>query len=163
APLVRYADSSGRVTFATDEQRAARALKGAFALAAKHPSRITRLYVYSWRNRTATRFDSGLVRADGTPRPALAGLRGHLGPAGRGRGADRAPALRARALPRDRGRARRRPPGRLAGLRTGRRRDALRARAPGPEGTGQARAGEGRRGRRDPHCPRDPSVTLTVR
>jgi hypothetical protein len=75
--LVRYADASGRVTFRYDEARGARALEQAFDLAG---GRITRLYVYSWKQRPG-RFDSALLRSDGSARPGLAVVRAHLAPA----------------------------------------------------------------------------------
>jgi hypothetical protein len=77
--LVRYTNSSGRTTFPYDEQRAARALQQVFDLAG---GRITRVYVYSWRSArtSAERFDSALLNADGSARPALAVVRAQLKP-----------------------------------------------------------------------------------
>jgi hypothetical protein len=65
-------------TFVHDEQRAARAITHVFELADMSP-RITRVYLYNWYGITAPKmWDSGLVAADGTPRPGLAALRQHL-------------------------------------------------------------------------------------
>lgn len=81
AGLVRYVTSTGTTTFPYDEQRAADATAGAFAIAAAHPDRIPRVYLYQWREGPSTAtWDSGLVRADGTARPALAVVRSHLPP-----------------------------------------------------------------------------------
>jgi hypothetical protein len=66
-------------SFAHDEQRAARAITHVFELAAMSP-RITRVYLYNWYGITTPKlWDSGLVAADGTPRPGLAALRHYLG------------------------------------------------------------------------------------
>jgi hypothetical protein len=65
-------------TFAHDEQRAARAITHVFELAALS-TRITRVYLYNWYGITKPKmWDSGLVAADGTPRPGLAALRRYL-------------------------------------------------------------------------------------
>jgi hypothetical protein len=66
-------------SFAHDEQRAARAITHVFELAAMS-RRITRVYLYNWYGITTPKlWDSGLVAADGTPRPGLAALRRYLG------------------------------------------------------------------------------------
>jgi hypothetical protein len=65
--------------WAHDEARAAHATEHAFELAAMSP-RITRMYVYCWYgSRDGKLWDSGLVSADGVPRPALDVVRRHLG------------------------------------------------------------------------------------
>jgi len=66
-------------TFSHDEQRAARAITHVFDLAALS-DRITRVYLYNWYGITKPgMWDSGLVAADGTPRPGLAAVRAYLG------------------------------------------------------------------------------------
>jgi len=71
AGLVRYVDGSGRTTYPYDEQRAARATSFMFDYVEAHLDRIERLYYYVWRSGGATdTFDTGLLRADGTTRPA---------------------------------------------------------------------------------------------
>ena len=75
--LVRYANAGGRVTFSYDEERGARALEQAFDLTG---GRVTRIYVYNWRARPG-RFDSALLRSDGSARAGLAVVRAHLAPA----------------------------------------------------------------------------------
>jgi hypothetical protein len=70
---VTLRNSAGRVTLATDEARAARAVSRALRLG-RARSRIGRVYVYQWRAAATDRFDSGLVRPDGTARPSLTAL-----------------------------------------------------------------------------------------
>jgi hypothetical protein len=54
-----------------DEERAARAAGRAFDLAALYRSRVSRMYLYNWRaSPPGDRWDSGLERRDGSPRPA---------------------------------------------------------------------------------------------
>jgi hypothetical protein len=86
--IVTLRNAAGRVTLTTDEARAARAVARAFAIARTRP-RITRMYVYQWRAGATDRFDSGLVRPDGTARAGLAVLASRL----------RAAAARAAATP----------------------------------------------------------------
>lgn len=54
-----------------DEERAARALRFVFELAAKYPCRIKRTYVYNWQAAPRDRFDTGLINPDGRARPAF--------------------------------------------------------------------------------------------
>jgi hypothetical protein len=69
--IVRFQEASGKVRFRFSERRAATATKRMFSLARKYRKRITRLYVYQWSiDFSGNRFDAGLVRADGSPRPA---------------------------------------------------------------------------------------------
>jgi len=74
--LVKYTGPSGATTFPYDEARAADAERFLLSIADAHPDRITRYYHYLWRSGgSADRFDSGLLRADGTTRPAFDVLR----------------------------------------------------------------------------------------
>lgn len=76
--IVTLRNASGRTTFSTSESAAAGAIDRAFAIAAARP-RIGRMYVYEWRAFDNDPFDAGLVRPDGTARPALDALRRGLG------------------------------------------------------------------------------------
>ena len=68
--IVYFRDSNGKVRFRKSEKRAATALKRMFHLASAYRRRISRLYVYQWSiDFSGNRFDAGLVRADGAPRP----------------------------------------------------------------------------------------------
>jgi hypothetical protein len=71
AGLVQYIDDGGRATYPYDEARAARATNFMFDYIAAHQDRIRRVYLYAWRSGgPGDAFDTGLLRADGTPRPA---------------------------------------------------------------------------------------------
>jgi hypothetical protein len=54
-----------------DEERAAVAVRRTFDLAERHRERVQRLYIWNWFAARApnARWDAGLVRADGSPRP----------------------------------------------------------------------------------------------
>lgn len=70
--IVRFETQGGKVALPKSEKRAKRAMDFMFKLAAKYASRVKRVYVYQWRiNFTGDRFDAGVVRADGTPRPSF--------------------------------------------------------------------------------------------
>jgi hypothetical protein len=81
AGLVRFVDGSGRTTFRYDEQRAADATRFLFDYIDAHLDRVTRLYYYGLQNRTPDddRFDTALLRRDGTPRPAWDVVAARLG------------------------------------------------------------------------------------
>jgi hypothetical protein len=75
--IVSFTTSDGRTALSDDEQRAARAIRFLFRLARLSP-RITRIYVYQWKiDFPGNRFDAGLVRPDGHPRPSLRVLLQH--------------------------------------------------------------------------------------
>ncbi|CAA9481034.1 MAG: hypothetical protein AVDCRST_MAG30-796, partial [uncultured Solirubrobacteraceae bacterium] len=79
AGLVKYTDRYGVTRFPYDEERAARATTFLLSIVDAHPSRITRMYHYGWKQGGPKEtFDTGLLRADNTPRPALAVLRPRL-------------------------------------------------------------------------------------
>ena len=68
--IVAFREASGRVRFRFSEKRAAAALRRTFSIARKNRGRTTRLYLYQWSiDFSGNRFDAGLVRANGTPRP----------------------------------------------------------------------------------------------
>jgi len=70
--IVTFITPSGATLFSTSESRADRATKRMFSLAKKYRRRIKRLYIYHWRQPlNPNRFDAGLLRKDGTPRPAF--------------------------------------------------------------------------------------------
>ena len=72
--IVRFVLPTGGTLFKKSERRANQATKRMFTLAKQYRSRIKRLYIYHWRAPVYTeqngRFDAGLVRTDGTARPA---------------------------------------------------------------------------------------------
>jgi hypothetical protein len=63
-----------------DERRASRSLEWALRLADAHADRVRRVYVYQWRAAPDAQFDAGLLRPDGTPRPAYDVLAGSIAP-----------------------------------------------------------------------------------
>jgi hypothetical protein len=63
--------SHGQDVMPYDEQRAAAATEKALDIVRSYPSRIARAYFYEWAASPGDGFDSGLVRPDGSPRPAL--------------------------------------------------------------------------------------------
>jgi hypothetical protein len=70
AGLVRYFDGQ-RVTYPYDEARAADATRFMFDYVDSHLSRVTRLYYYGLKSTGPNQgFDTGLLRVDGTKRPA---------------------------------------------------------------------------------------------
>lgn len=74
--IVYFREQSGRVDFKFSESRAKTATKRMFAIAKKYRRRISRLYIYQWSiDFSGNRFDAGLIRANGTPRPAYSVVR----------------------------------------------------------------------------------------
>lgn len=70
--IVTFITPSGATLFPTSESRANRATERMFGLAKKYRRRIARLYIYHWRQPIGdNRFDAGLLRRDGSPRPAF--------------------------------------------------------------------------------------------
>lgn len=68
--IVAFREASGRVRFRFNERRAASSLKRMFTIARRYRGRVKRLYVYQWSiDFSGNRFDAGLVRANGSPRP----------------------------------------------------------------------------------------------
>jgi len=66
-------------TFRCSERRAANRTSYLFKLLRTYRHEIDRAYVYNWKGTDCrTRMDTGLVNADGTPRPALTALRREL-------------------------------------------------------------------------------------
>jgi hypothetical protein len=74
--IVKFVLPDGRTLFPHSERRANRAMGRLFRLAKRYRSRIDRLYIYHWRQSAfANRFDAGLLRASGAPRPSYHTLR----------------------------------------------------------------------------------------
>jgi hypothetical protein len=69
--IVSFTTADGRSALPYDEERAARAIRFLFSLA-RLSRRITRIYIYQWKiDFPGNRFDAGLIRLDGKPRPSL--------------------------------------------------------------------------------------------
>ena len=78
--IVAFRQANGRVRFGYSERRASSALRRTFGIAHKYRRRIKRLYIYQWAiDFSGNRFDAGLVRADGTPRPGYYVVRNYRG------------------------------------------------------------------------------------
>jgi hypothetical protein len=77
--IVKFVLPSGGTLFPYSESRANRATKRMFELARRYRGRIKRLYIYHFiQSATDNRFDAGLVRRDGTARPAYRTVRNRL-------------------------------------------------------------------------------------
>jgi hypothetical protein len=77
--IVKFVLPSGHTLFPFSESRADTATKRMFALASRYRSRIKRLYIYHWKQASKdNRFDAGLVRRNGTARPAYNTVRRQL-------------------------------------------------------------------------------------
>jgi Glycosyl hydrolase catalytic core len=77
--IVKFVLPNGHTLFRYSESRANRATKRMFALAKRYRSRIKRLYIYNWKQPDlSNRFDAGLIRRDGTKRPAYDTVRNQL-------------------------------------------------------------------------------------
>jgi hypothetical protein len=78
--IVRFVLPNGHTLFPFSETRANTATKRMFALAKRYRSRIKRLYIYHWKQPGGNnRFDAGLVRLNGSARPAYTTVRNQLG------------------------------------------------------------------------------------
>ena len=68
--IVKFTLPNRRRLFRFNEKRANRALKRMFRLARRYRRRVKRLYIYNWSAPVkSNRFDAGLVRHNGQPRP----------------------------------------------------------------------------------------------
>ena len=80
--IVKFVLPNGHTLFPFSESRANTATKRMFALAKRYRSRIKRLYIYHWKqpdpNNPNNRFDAGLIRFNGTARPAYSTVRNQL-------------------------------------------------------------------------------------
>ena len=74
--IVKFVLPDRRTLFPRNERRANTAVRRMLRLAKRYRRRVKRLYVYHWRQPTGrNRFDAGVVRANGEPRPAYRTLR----------------------------------------------------------------------------------------
>ncbi|MDQ3768329.1 MAG: hypothetical protein M3370_02460 [Actinomycetota bacterium] len=72
-------DPSSPSSIAAGEKRQAKAINHMFRLAKKYRRDVKRLYSYNWTGTNCTnRFDAGLVRLDGSDRPAARSFRARL-------------------------------------------------------------------------------------
>jgi hypothetical protein len=70
--VVKFVTQGGKVALPKSETRAKKAMDYMFRLAETNAARIKRIYVYQWKiNNLFDRFDAGVVRPDGTPRPSF--------------------------------------------------------------------------------------------
>ncbi|HEY7620041.1 MAG TPA: hypothetical protein VH834_09725, partial [Solirubrobacteraceae bacterium] len=76
--IVGLRTRDGQVSLPRDELRARASVAYAFELARAFSNRVERMYLYQWQTDPDGRFDAGLVRADGSARPALAVIRAQL-------------------------------------------------------------------------------------
>jgi hypothetical protein len=76
--IYRFQPQNGRQTFRPDLTRQARAIDALFTQALKYKSKIDRVYIYEWFYAPASnRWDSGVLDANGAPRPAYNTLLGY--------------------------------------------------------------------------------------
>ena len=69
--VVKFVTQDGKVALPKSEKRAKKAIDYMFRLAEQNAKRIKRIYVYQWKvNNIFDRFDAGVVRPDGKPRPS---------------------------------------------------------------------------------------------
>jgi len=73
--IVSLRRSNGRVGLPHDERRAAEGVRRGIAMAAARRHRVRRVYLYQWRTREDVKFDAGLLRPDGAPRPGYRVMR----------------------------------------------------------------------------------------
>jgi hypothetical protein len=76
--IVELRNSSGEVTHAYDEERAANGVRHAFALARAHAARVRRVYIYNWQDQPGGSFRSGLLDESGRERPGFVAFRDEL-------------------------------------------------------------------------------------
>jgi PKD repeat protein/plastocyanin len=70
--IVSFTTQGGKKALPKSELRAKRAMDYMFRLAEIDDKRVKRIYVYQWKvNFAGDRFDAGVVRPDGTPRPSF--------------------------------------------------------------------------------------------
>ena len=76
--IVELRTRDGQVSLPHDELRARASVSFAFEEAHTFAGRVGRMYLYQWRADAEGRFDAGLIRPDGSPRPALDVVRTQL-------------------------------------------------------------------------------------
>ena len=78
--IVYFKLPNGRTLFPRSERRASRALRRMFGLGRRYRRRIKRIYIYDWQQPAdQNRFDSGLIRANGSVRPGFRTVKRFLG------------------------------------------------------------------------------------
>ena len=77
--IVSFTTGDGLIALPPDEVRAEASVDFAFQLARRHRNRVTRIYLYQWRSHLSAQFDAGLLRPDGSVRPAWYVVRRELG------------------------------------------------------------------------------------
>jgi hypothetical protein len=76
--IVELRTRDGQVSLPRDELRARASVSFAFEEARAFASRVGRMYLYQWQADAQGRFDAGLIRSDGSSRPALDVVRTQL-------------------------------------------------------------------------------------
>jgi hypothetical protein len=76
--IVGLRTRDGQVSQPRDELRARASVSFGFEEARAFSGRVARMYLYQWQANAHDRFDAGLVRADGSARPALDVVRAQL-------------------------------------------------------------------------------------
>jgi hypothetical protein len=76
--IVELRTRDGQVSLPRDELRARASVSFAFEEARAFASRVGRMYLYQWQADAQGRFDAGLIRPDGSSRPALDVVRAQL-------------------------------------------------------------------------------------
>ena len=77
--IVKFVLPNRRTLFRFSERRANTNVARMFKLAKRYRRRIKRLYIYAWSQPAGNnRFDAGVIRANGTPRPAYETIRKNL-------------------------------------------------------------------------------------
>ena len=77
--IVTFITPTGATLFSTSESRADRATRRMFSLAKKYRKRVSRLYIYHWKQSLySNRFDAGLLSKNGLSRPAFTTVKNTL-------------------------------------------------------------------------------------
>jgi hypothetical protein len=77
--IVELRTRAGQVSLPADERRARASVSLALETARAYAGRVRRAYLYQWQAGPDDRFDAGLLRPDGSERPALAAVRAQAG------------------------------------------------------------------------------------
>ena len=98
--IVELRTRDGQISIPPDELRARASVSFAFEEARAFAGRVGRLYLYQWQAEPDGRFDAGVVRPDGSSRPALAVVRTQVAALAAARQTAGAPASGAEIAPR---------------------------------------------------------------
>jgi hypothetical protein len=77
--IVELRTREGQVSLPSDERRASASVSLALDAARTYASRVRRVYLYQWQTGPDARFDAGLLRPDGSARPAYEAVRTQAG------------------------------------------------------------------------------------